>query len=86
MWTAFQSFILRHNNNNDNNNNSNDNKNNKTINKKLVCLFVCCCCFLSLEYNESIYMTFGFCVPCRISRLTDELKKTRRKMEDYKTR
>ena len=51
-----------------------------------VCLFVCCCCFLSLEYKESIYMTFGFCVPCRISKLIDELKKTRRKMEDYKTR
>ena len=27
MWTAFQSFILRHNNNNDNNNNNNNNNN-----------------------------------------------------------
>ena len=27
MWTAFQSFILRHNNNNNNNNNNNKNNN-----------------------------------------------------------
>lgn len=50
-----------------------------------VCLFVIVF-ILSLEYKEIIYMTFGFCVSCRISKLIEELKKTRRKMEDYKTR
>ena len=50
-----------------------------------VCLFVIVF-ILSLEYKESIYMTFGFCVSCRISKLIEELKKTHRKMEDYKTR
>ena len=38
MWTAFQSFILRHNNNNNNNNNNNSNSynNNNNNNNKLI--------------------------------------------------
>ena len=57
----------------------------QSIKNFYVCLFVIVF-ILSLEYKESIYMTFGFCVSCRISKLIEELKKTHRKMEDYKTR
>ena len=58
---------------------------------KVVCLFVFASCsfivaFLSLEYKGSILNAIWVCVPCRIFKLNDELKNTRKKMEDYETR